>query len=376
MRIRLDPMETFFFRDGRPFDRGEGWATGIFPPLPSTIYGAIRAAAISLSDCPLRKFDDGVSGVLCAEMGSKTSLGKFSIRSIVLHDGIGPHVPTPLDLRRRGQFPVLLGRNTTPEVVTDIDSDLYQPEQPDADNEWGASWIGHHALANYLKGSPGQIGKPRSQYFHIEPKTGIERGAEGTVKEGMLYNQEMIRLKDEYHLSVEAETVTTLGHCGALKLGHDGRLFSYQIVPNDTHFAFRDELKALFIDRLSGTDRRFKILFTSPALLKGGWLPGGVEDRKENGRQFHEWTIEPGLRLLVESAVLGRPMRVGGWDVANRKPKDMLRAVPPGSVYYCRLLEGNQARLFDLLFDRNLSDADPGKKQQGFGHMLPGLPRR
>ena len=47
MTLLIKPLEPFFFRDARPFDKGEGWATGIFPPLPSTIYGAIRTAAIS-----------------------------------------------------------------------------------------------------------------------------------------------------------------------------------------------------------------------------------------------------------------------------------------------------------------------------------------
>ncbi len=44
----LTPTDTFFFRDGKPFSRGESsTAAGIFPPFPSTVYGALRTAYIS-----------------------------------------------------------------------------------------------------------------------------------------------------------------------------------------------------------------------------------------------------------------------------------------------------------------------------------------
>jgi CRISPR-associated protein Cmr3 len=45
MIIELNPLDTLFFRDGKPFAMGEEtWADGIFPPPPSVIYGALRTA--------------------------------------------------------------------------------------------------------------------------------------------------------------------------------------------------------------------------------------------------------------------------------------------------------------------------------------------
>ncbi|MEN3047138.1 MAG: type III-B CRISPR module-associated Cmr3 family protein, partial [Candidatus Hydrothermales bacterium] len=41
--IKLIPNDTLFFRTGRPFTMGsENWSDVIFPPYPSTIYGALR----------------------------------------------------------------------------------------------------------------------------------------------------------------------------------------------------------------------------------------------------------------------------------------------------------------------------------------------
>ncbi|MDY6993910.1 MAG: type III-B CRISPR module-associated Cmr3 family protein, partial [Pseudomonadota bacterium] len=48
MNIRIRPLDTFFFRDGKPFSSGqETWADGVFPPSPSTLYGALRAIYFS-----------------------------------------------------------------------------------------------------------------------------------------------------------------------------------------------------------------------------------------------------------------------------------------------------------------------------------------
>ena len=45
MRIEITALDTLFFRDGKPFSMGEDtWATGMFPPSPSVIYGMLRTA--------------------------------------------------------------------------------------------------------------------------------------------------------------------------------------------------------------------------------------------------------------------------------------------------------------------------------------------
>jgi CRISPR/Cas system CMR-associated protein Cmr3 (group 5 of RAMP superfamily) len=45
--FQLSAIDTLMFRDGRPFNQGDTGASeavSIFPPLPPTIIGAIRAA--------------------------------------------------------------------------------------------------------------------------------------------------------------------------------------------------------------------------------------------------------------------------------------------------------------------------------------------
>lgn len=41
----MEAFDTLFFRDGKPFSMGDDvWANGVFPPYPSTLYGALRAS--------------------------------------------------------------------------------------------------------------------------------------------------------------------------------------------------------------------------------------------------------------------------------------------------------------------------------------------
>ena len=51
MIIQIDPLDTLFFRNGKPFTMGEEtWADAVFPPYPSVVYGALRSAYFSNQD--------------------------------------------------------------------------------------------------------------------------------------------------------------------------------------------------------------------------------------------------------------------------------------------------------------------------------------
>lgn len=371
MRIAITPQETFFFRDARPFDKGSGWATGIFPPLPSTVYGALRSVAIARSSSSYAEYEaEKHDGVLREEMGTPKMLGSFAIRSVALHDGIGALVPLPLDLRKREADLIPLAKNINETIISDsdvADCSLYCPESANDDDVSPTAWLRPNALTLYLLGNSKLVARrasPDVEPVLTEPKAGIEKSGTGSVAKGMLYFQEMLRLNDGVHLSVDAEAGTTIGERGGLRMGHDGRLFAYRTSNNESNFGFLEETKDTFIKRLYENGKHFKMLFTTPAVLRRGWLPAGKDK---------EFTIN-GLSIRIMSAVIGRPMRVAGWDVVARRAKPMQKAVPAGSVYYAVLEKGEPEKLWEALFDKNITDADANLRQQGFGHVLLGLP--
>ncbi|MCP4112966.1 MAG: hypothetical protein GY749_46805, partial [Desulfobacteraceae bacterium] len=93
MKIKIDPADTLFFRDGKPFTGGEEtWADAIFPPYPPVIYGALRSKFFSVHITDLIKAD---------EPNDPTSILK--IKCIVLQSGKRLLFPMPLDcVKKKG----------------------------------------------------------------------------------------------------------------------------------------------------------------------------------------------------------------------------------------------------------------------------------
>ena len=90
MIIRLKALDTLFFRDGKPFTRGEScWAVGNFPPLPSVIYGALRSAC----------FADDIKSFVHVNTDSDTTAG-LKIKGVYLAVDDIPCLPLPLDCVR------------------------------------------------------------------------------------------------------------------------------------------------------------------------------------------------------------------------------------------------------------------------------------
>ena len=94
--------------------------------------------------------------------------------------------------------------------------------------------------------------------------------------------------------------------------------------------------------------REFKLYLATPAIFDAGW---------------HPKCLHKNIKLIT--AAVGNYVTVGGWDVAHNRPKVAYRAVPAGSVYYYRLINGTKAEtVLDCLHYKNISDQ---RSQEGFG---------
>lgn len=106
------------------------------------------------------------------------------------------------------------------------------------------------------------------------------------------------------------------------------------------------------------TNNRFVLYLSTHAIFKEGWLPEWIG---ENGleRKIHGTSIK--VKLLT--AAIGKPVYIGGFDIAKGEPKPMYKAVPGGSVYYFEILDGNVDDL-KKIHGRSISDV---YSEQGFG---------
>ena len=97
MVIKIRPLDTLFFRTGKPFTMGEDtWAESLFPPYPSTLYGAIRSFLIFQRE-GLKAF---INGKYKDDIGTPDKKGFLKIKGPLLSKNSELFFPAPLDLAK------------------------------------------------------------------------------------------------------------------------------------------------------------------------------------------------------------------------------------------------------------------------------------
>ena len=354
--IKIDPMDTLFFRDGKPFTMGEDtWASGIFPPYPSVIYGALRSAyfsdhinefkKVNERDDPTRNLK--IKGIYFSEGNNKNNIYLPLPNDCVHKKGNAEDRVTVLPMAEltgvKSSCPTqYVMKSKITEKVENVDGGL----------------INLISLEEYLectKDSFSSILKTAERILP-EPKIGISINEEtGTTEEGKLYRVDMRRLKNKRGESlsviIDFEGLN-LPESGMMKLGGEGKAVSYhKLGPID-----------LSIGNLGYDKNIFKLYLSTPAIFRKGWLPEWVDEKNLVG-EYQK------LKLKLLTASLGKTISIGGFDMKARKPKPMHKAVPAGSVYYFEIVEGDIQQAFELLNQTAISDINP---EQGFGIAYTG----
>ncbi|MDP9120339.1 MAG: hypothetical protein M3O15_03065, partial [Acidobacteriota bacterium] len=166
-----------------------------------------------------------------------------------------------------------------------------------------------------------------------ERRTGHVRASGGAPVEGMLFSRSVERCV------WSAGDGRPHGHAGLLRgvdewlpeepqlvrLGGDGHLARLTFRPVEV-LAPAARLLSLVRSALPVL-RGLLLYLATPALFERGWRPAPEKT--------------PGLSLVA--AAVGRPLTVAGWDLRRGRPKDVLRAVPPGSAYLYRVDDSDAA---------------------------------
>jgi len=352
MEVRIEPLDTLFFRDGKPFSQGEEtWADGYLLPPPTVIYGALRTAIATQNGIP---FD---------EVEEKLGRQNFEVLSIYIRMGGHLVLPLPMDLveydgkeknirHAEKEAKRYVVKPLVPSPISGITFSgqknkvrylLISPQGEKVENiEHGA--ILHTELNKYLAGNLEQTEALKlTDYIQPEPKVGIGReDLTRVAEEGNLYRVDMKRGKD-LQIGV-AFKLTEYQHLSpVVQLGGERKL----ALISSTRIPFSVAKQAIDF-----AGKRFKVYFATPAILKTG---------------------EPDLSRLGISATLvaacvGKPLSIGGFDMKNRQAKPMYRVVPAGSVFYYES-ESDVSSLNDMQ-GTPLSDE---LKEQGFGIAYFGI---
>ncbi len=376
MKLFLQPNDTFFFRDGKPFTKGDqSEGHSIFPPLPSTVLGALRSAYIAeFGDLPLF-----YSGRMRDIIGTPESLcDVIRLRGVFFASNRDNFFPVPLDLiykksdEQDRNIPLHLLVPTSKNFASNgaINNPLTwsTPESIDSYAE-GLLCLG--AITRYLQGNDSNLLiTDRATLIEQESKTGITRSADTlSSEEHMLYRIDMSRFKNSdgnYGFIVDYECPKNLPQKGLLKLGGEGKSFVYE------HSDFDVDLLSRHLESVKAAIRStdiFKLYFATPTIFQQGWLPSWLNSNTLEG-EFPIQSMSPILLKLITAAV-GKPIPVGGWNMAKGEAKPTHCAVPAGSVYYFELSDKN--RIDDLITAFHYQNISDERAEEGFGLALIGI---
>lgn len=351
MLIKVEPLDTLFFRDGKPFTMGDdNWANGMLLPQPSVIYGALRSAYFSNHIADLNK----------AANTKDDPTRNLRIRCIYLFDKTKNifYLPLPNDcvqkkIDSKENKTHILSIFKLEKIKSSCPSE-YAPKGKEEVENINSAMINLELLQKYLECSEKTFSFLKmSDKIVIEAKLGIGINKKiGTSEDGKLYRIGMSRM-DDMNLIIEFDGMN-LPENGLMKLGGEGKAVHYE------EFSYQKPDVSISIDER--IDKRFKLYLSTPAIFKSGWIPEWL-DNKDKIYETNNFKI----KLLT--VAIGKPISIGGFDIKNNKPKPMLKAVPAGSIYYFEILNGEFKKVYEEFNNRAISEY---YQEQGYGVCFVG----
>jgi len=356
----FEPLDTFFFRDGRPYTQGESEqadVASLFPPSPSTLVGALRAAAARAMGWNGRgAWDTSIHEAL----GDGLSLGPLRCRGPWLrqHGEILYPLPANLCIDASEQHTALL--QPGPGRDCDLGDGVRLPTLPSNAPKvagWKPAtdhWLTAQALEQALQAEPPVVRSIIRQHalWSPEARVGIERNASTrTTEEGALYSPRHIRLTQATALCLQVHGLSNQVLAQLAQqphpLGGESRLAWITPVTNPPPIP----PMAASLQRVDGSIC-FTLNLTTPLPLAAPPHPGGNLS---------------GVPGTIVSACLPRPQMLGGWDSLAQRPLPLVPHLVPGSVFFM------QADAAQEMAVRALHGTCIGTHPAwGWGHVLVG----
>ncbi len=340
-RVLFEPVDSLFFRDGRPYnmdDPGLGQISTTFPPNGRTLVGALRAALARALGWNERH--GPWSQEVCEQLGSGEDLGPLQFRGpFLLHrETLLFQVPAHILGRRKEASPddehsrwhlVALAPGSSTD--SDLGSGVRLPSVGPGQVTEGAKpllaeglWVTAQGLAAILAGglpcSEDLI--PQQQLWTVESRTGIQRDPDTrTALEGFLYTASHVRLMEGVRLALDVDNlpqgeVISLLQSRVHPVGGEARMCSLRL--EDFHDAGSDLPDAPNLVIEAGRVH-YTVILLQPADLCGPPQPGKGYAR---------------LPGRIVSACLPKPIVWGGWNSVGRHPRPLRPHLAPGSILF------------------------------------------
>jgi CRISPR-associated protein Cmr3 len=350
--LKFTPLDTLFFRDGSPFSAGETGqmeVRGVFPPSPTTVVGALRAAFARELGWQGEAWGPNIT----AKLGDGDDLGSLSFSGPYLLRGGKPLFPAPLHLLRavqrekgKEERKVLTFLEPGEKLTTDL-GPVRLPEPKDKKTKGFKpledAYLTLEGMAKALSGETPELETivRSNDLWRSEARVGIHRDdASRTTKEDALYQTVHVRLHHGVSLAMGIS-------------GYDGNLPELATLGGESRMVGLEQAAFALPKAPLLTGNRYTVTLITPGCFKDdGWrVPGGSL---------------PGLPGTVTSACVGKPVMIGGWDSEGRRPKELVPHLPPGSTWF---MEADDVQAALAMHGKHIGE----RPAWGYGQILIGV---
>ncbi len=362
-------LDTGFFRDGLPFNMGEGGynvVRSIFPPHMTTFQGAIRTSLAAE-----RGWGPGQEHLWPEELGSNDDLGNLRLRGPYIFIDGQPAFSAPLSViccRHREAAAVdgekEMGKYEFVRLKPGkkVDCDIGSVCLPDRSKssmgkeELQSVYIKRSGLEALLAGGEPEDGEvvEKGRIWSEEYRTGLERDDDlRTAVEGKLYNIIHIRPERGVELIVMVAGIPEdweINPVRVVNLGGEGRLAAVRIEAAD----LENIIPTMSVPNPAADGRmRFTVTLITPGLF-------------DDSRQV---IIEgpPGVPGRCVSACVGKAELLGGWDLVKGEPRPLVPILPAGCTWFFEVEEAHAEKVA-ALHGRCLGN----RTEYGFGQVVIG----
>jgi CRISPR-associated protein Cmr3 len=374
----FSPLDTWFFKEARPFDSVGATQLGtiLLPPPARTVAGAIRTLIGENQDVNWKEFNRNHK--LTEEIGYSDCLGKLRLTGPYLLLNGERLYPVPLILLEAKSEDNSDEENCEPNLPKESNSvkkiriklKSKQPEKKKVEPKKkyfvylhpgqpvkcdlgtvrlptmvhkleGAkpienAWLTAKDFERVLTGKsfPENI-IYNKELFTLENRVGLALDRNTRIaKEHQLYQNQHIRIHPDKNVQIgmQVDGIKEKLHPTAkilINFGGEGRLAEVSI----------SEVNHNIISPVVKSDKYIFLTLLTAANLDNSWLPN------DSFKKDNEHGEIKGVKLKIVSAVLGKSIREGGWDLVKGESRPVISLIPAGSVLFCEVIEGDPTKL-------------------------------
>ncbi len=335
-------LDTLFFREARPMETVDGSVSqSVFPPPIRTLVGSIRTVLGEQNNIDWQAFrKEKTNHEHYSLIGYGDDLNQLKFQGPWISYHKQRIYPAPLNLMAKFQ-----GENISElkflEIgqaqMCDLGNKVRLPSLPkgfEGSKPLEQYWLKAEGFETVLNGQVPKLETivSKDDLYTLEPRLGIARNIElRTAADGMLYQTCHLRLNPEVCIEVDVEGIAddkVIKNTLITRLGAEGRLAGIK---------FDKKPPAFPLSQMTGRRDGFVIYLMTPLRMEptASWHPlPNFKSGESNGQTVWKGELA-GLELQLITAITGKTLREGGWDMANDAPRAVQSLIPAGSAFYC-----------------------------------------